>query len=51
LLFATAHCLLLTADCLLNFRKAGWRGHFAGMRALDRMSLPTGKQKSSNFKK
>jgi hypothetical protein len=51
LLLAAADCLLLTADWLLHFREAGWRGLFAGMAALDKMSPPTGKEKTSNFKK
>ena len=42
---------LLTADCLLHMREAGWRGFFAGMPALDKMSPPTMKEKTSNFKK
>jgi hypothetical protein len=46
-----ADCLLLTADCQLNLRGAGWRGLFAGMAALDKMSPPTGEERTSNFKK
>jgi len=43
-------CLLPTAYCLLHLREAGWRGLLAGMAALDKMSPPTGKEKTSNFK-
>ena len=47
----SAFCLLLSADCLLHLREVGWRGFFTGMRALDKMSPPTVKEKTSNFKK
>ena len=50
-LFASRHCLLLTADCLLHLRRAGWSGLFAGMAALDKMSPPIEKEETSNFKK
>ena len=42
---------LLTADCLLHLRESGWRGFFAGMAALDKMSPATVKEKTSKFKK
>jgi hypothetical protein len=45
-----AYCLLHSADCLLHLREAGWSGLLAGMAALDKMSPPTGKEKTSNFK-
>jgi hypothetical protein len=32
-------------------RETGWRVLFAGIEALDKMSLPTGIEKTSNFKK
>jgi hypothetical protein len=47
----SADCLLLTADCLLYLREAGWRALFARIATLDKMSPPTGKEKTSNFKK
>ena len=47
----SAFCLLLSADCLLHLREVGWRGFFAGMPALDKMSLRTEKEKTSNFKR
>ena len=47
----SAFCLLLTADRLLCLREPGWRALFTGVPALDKMSLPAGKEKSSNFKK
>jgi hypothetical protein len=31
LFFATANCLLLTANCLLHSKEAGWKGLLAGM--------------------
>jgi len=43
-------CFPPTAYCLLYLREAGWRGLLAGMAALDKMSPPTGKEKTSNFK-
>jgi hypothetical protein len=36
------------AFCLLNLREAGWRGLLAGMAALDKMSPPTGKERTSH---
>jgi hypothetical protein len=42
-----AFCLLPT---LLHLSQAGWRGLLARMAALDKMSPPTGKGMSSNFK-
>jgi hypothetical protein len=47
----SASCLLLTANCLLYLRGAGWRALFAGIAVLDKMSPPTGKEETSNFKK
>jgi hypothetical protein len=47
----SADCLLLTADCLLHLSEAGWGGLYAGTADLDKMSPPTGKEKTSNFKK
>jgi hypothetical protein len=40
----SAFCPLLTADCLLRLREAGWRGLFGGMTALDKMSRRHGKK-------
>ena len=40
-----------SASCLLHLREARWRGIFAGMAALDKMSPPTGKERTSSFKK
>jgi hypothetical protein len=37
-----AFCFLLSADCLLNLREAGWRQLLAGMADLDWMSPLTG---------
>ena len=45
-----ALCLLLTAECLLRLREAGWRRFLAGMAPLDKMSVPSGKERTSNFK-
>src|SRR5208337_1107076 len=39
----TAYC-----PCLLRLREAGWRGLLAGVAALDKMSPPTGKGRTSN---
>ncbi len=35
-----------TAYCLLHLREAGWKGHFGGVVALDKMSPPTGKERT-----
>src|SRR5208337_2992428 len=47
---APALCLLPTADCPLHLREAGWRGLLAGIAHLDKMSPPSGKERTSNFK-
>jgi len=44
-------CLLLAANCLLRSGEPGWKRLLAGIAALDKMSPPTGKEKTSNFKK
>ena len=50
--FVLTSCfLLLSADCLLHSGEAGRRGLLAGMGSLDKMSVPTGKERASNFKK
>jgi len=61
----TAHCLVPTAycicagrdatcatpaHCLLHLREAGWKGHFGGVVALDKMSPLTGKERTSTLK-
>ena len=47
----SAFCPLLTADHLLCLKETGWRVLFAGIEASDKMSLPAGKEETSNFKK
>jgi hypothetical protein len=46
-------CFLPTAYCLLPtaFEGGGMERAFARMTTLDKMSPPTGKEKTSNFKK
>jgi len=49
----TGFCFLPTAYCLLPtaFEGGGMERAFARMTTLDKMSPPTGKEKTSNFKK
>jgi len=42
--------LLLTPDCLLHLREAGWRGLLAGIAGPDKMSPLIGEERTSNFK-
>jgi hypothetical protein len=51
LLFATADCLLLTADCLLNLRRGDLAGPLARAKVYDKMSLPTEEDETCKFKK
>ena len=47
----SAFCLLPTAHCLLHSRGVELAGLLAGTAVYDKMSWPTGKDKTSNFKK
>jgi hypothetical protein len=49
-LLLTADCLLLTADCLLRLRGFELVGLLARTADYHKMSPPTGKEKTSNFK-